>query len=64
MHIPEEFDHLIECFWDGSIARAKTLDEWAGNAVRMLSAHQRAVVKPFIADLLSRDLPDRELNRI
>lgn len=64
MKIPEEFDYLTQCFWDGSHARAKTLDEWVSNAVRLLNAHQKAVVRPFIEDVLSRDLSDKELNRI
>jgi hypothetical protein len=64
MDTPKEFDYLIGCFWDGSHAEAKTLDEWVGNAVRLLNPHQKAVVKPFIEDLLTGNLPDKELNRI
>ncbi len=64
MKIPKEFDYLVGCFWDGSHARAKTLDEWVGNAVRLLNSHQKAVVKRFIDDLLSRDLSDKDLNQI
>ncbi len=64
MKVPEEFDYLTRCFWDGSHAEAKTLDEWVANAVRLLNAHQKAAIKPFIAEVLSRDLSDKELNRI
>ncbi|MBA4234247.1 MAG: hypothetical protein C0465_27125 [Ralstonia sp.] len=64
MKIPKEFDYLVGCFWDGSHAEAKTLDEWVGNAVRLLNAHQKTVVKPFIEDVLRRDLSDKELYRI
>ena len=64
MDTPKEFNYLVGCFWYGSHAEATTLDEGVGNDVRMLNSHQKAVVKPFIEDLLSRDLPDKELNRI
>ena len=64
MHVPEEFDYLIGCFWNGSLERAKSLDEWVSNAVRLLNARQKAIVKPFLDDVLSRNLPDGELQRI
>ncbi|MGD9670855.1 MAG: hypothetical protein AB7U75_17735 [Hyphomicrobiaceae bacterium] len=64
MKIPKEFDYLTQCFWDGSHAEAKSLDEWVGSAVRMLNSHQKAVVKPFIQDVLRRNLSDKEMNRI
>ena len=64
MRIPEEFDYLIGCFWDGSIEEAKSLDEWVSNAVRLLDARKKAVVKPFLDDVLSRDLPDKDLQRL
>lgn len=64
MRVPEEFDYLTQCFWDGSHEEAKTLEEWVAKAVGLLNAHQKAVVKPFVDDLLSRDLPDKELHRI
>lgn len=64
MNIPKEFDYLIGCFWNGSHKEAKTLDEWVSNAVGMLNAHEKAVIKPFIEDVLSRNLPDKELTRI
>lgn len=44
--------------------RGKYTRRVGGNAVRMLNPHQKAVVKPFIEDVLRRDLPDKELNRI
>lgn len=64
MRVPEEFDFLTHCFWNGSLERAKNLDEWVSNAVRLLDARKKAVVKPFLDDVLSRNLPDKELQRI
>lgn len=64
MHVPEEFDYLTSCFWNGSLERANSLDEWVENAVRLLNSQQKAVVKPFLDDVLSRDLPDKELQSI
>jgi len=64
MQVPEEFDFLIGCFWNGSLERASSLDEWISNAVRLLDARKKAVVQPFLEDVLSRNLPDQELQRI
>ena len=64
MQVPEEFDYLTQCFWDGSHEEANTLEEWVGNAVRLLDDKKKRVVKSFVIDLLSRNLPDRELQRI
>ncbi len=64
MHVPEEFDYLVGCFWNGSLERANSLDDWVSNAVRLLNARQKVVVKSFLDDVLSRNLTDKELQRI
>jgi len=64
MYVPEEFDFLIGCFWDGSLQRATSLDDWVSKAVRLLDAQKKAVVKPFIDELLISNLSDQELQRI
>ena len=64
MQVPKEFDYLTQCFWDGSLERARSLDEWVSKAVRLLDARKKAVVKPFIDEVLSGNLPDHELQRI
>ena len=64
MLVPEEFKYLTRCFWDGSHQEAKSLAEWVSNAVRLLDVRQKAVVQPFLDDVLSRNLPDNELQRI
>jgi len=33
MRVPEEFDFLTHCFWNGSLERAKNLDEWVSKIV-------------------------------
>jgi hypothetical protein len=61
MNIPDEFNYLVNCFWDGSIHEASSLDEWVSNAVRLVSEDKRNVVRPYLADLLSRGLNEVEL---
>ena len=61
INIPDEFNHLVNCFWDGSIHEASSLDEWVSNAVRLVSEDKRKMVRPYLADLLRRNLRDTEL---
>ena len=64
MLVPEDFKYLTQCFWNGSLEEAKTLDDWVSNAVRLLNARQKVVVKSFLDDVISRNLTDKELQRI
>ncbi|MFA5948808.1 MAG: hypothetical protein WC807_00840 [Hyphomicrobium sp.] len=64
MLVPEKFKYLTRCFWFGSHERARSLDEWVTNAVRLLDARKKAVVKPFLDEALIRNLSDKELQNI
>jgi hypothetical protein len=64
MLVPEEFDRLVQCFYQGSSAEVSTMEEWVALALKYLNKQQRAVVKRFLQELLAQNLTDAELQRI
>jgi hypothetical protein len=64
MLVPKEFDHVVECFYQGSDEEVSTMEEWIAFALEYLNKQQRAVVKRFLQELLAQNLTDAELQRI
>jgi hypothetical protein len=64
MLVPKEFDHVVQCFYQGSSAEVSTMEEWVALALRCSDKKQQAVVKRFLQELLAQNLTDAELQRI
>lgn len=64
MLVPKEFDHVVECFYQGSDEEISTMEEWVAKALRCSNKQDQAVVKRFLQELLAQDLRDAELQRI
>jgi hypothetical protein len=64
MLVPKKFDHVVQCFYQGSSAEVSTMEEWVALALRCSDKKQQAVVKRFLQELLAQNLTDAELQRI
>lgn len=62
--VPVEFKRFTRLFLQGSHETAKDLSEFIRQAVRLLDADQKPVVKSYIAELLASGLDERALNGI
>ncbi|GAB1716632.1 MAG: hypothetical protein NTAFB05_16740 [Nitrobacter sp.] len=64
MLVPKEFDHVVQCFYQGSSAEVSSMDEWVAKALRCSNKQDQAVVKRFLQELLAQNPTDAELERI
>lgn len=64
MRLPQEFKHLAQCFYQGSAKEISSPEEWVALALEHLNKKQRAVVKQFLEELLSRNPSGAELQQI
>ncbi len=65
MKIPFELDQLIGCFYAGSRDGIDTLEEWVESVVKShRSKNQKAVIKPYLDDLLSGQYSDAQLEEV
>ena len=52
MNVPEEFQRLTRCFWNGSHRDAATPEQWIARAAGLNSPEQLAVCRAFLNELL------------
>jgi hypothetical protein len=64
MVVPKEFDHVVQCFYQGSSAEVSTMEDWVAKALRCSNKQDQAVVKRFLQELLAQNPTDAELGRI
>lgn len=65
MKTPFEVDQLIGCFYAGSKDGIDTLEEWVESVVRFhRSEKQKAIIKPFLDEILSGKYTDEQLKEI
>ena len=65
MPVPQEFSHLAECFYSRSDLEYASAEEWVHATVRdTMSDKQRAVVRRYLAELLSGPASDADLMKI
>jgi hypothetical protein len=64
MVVPKEFDHVVQCFYQGSSAEVSTMEEWVALSLSFSNKQKQAVVKRFLQELLAQDLTEAELQRI
>ena len=64
LDVPHEFERFTRTFWQGSHEEATDESEWIGNALRLSTSSQRAVIKRFLEDLLSSDADGETLQRV
>jgi hypothetical protein len=64
MVVPKEFDHVVQCFYQGSSAEVSSMEEWVALALSFSNKQKQAVVKRFLQELLAQDLTEAELQRI
>ena len=65
MKTPFEVDQLIGCFYTGSRDGIDALEEWVESVVRFhRSEKQKAVIKPYLDELLSGQYSDVQLEDV
>ena len=64
MEVPEEFKHFTQCFLQGSDREAADEKDWIVRALQLNTSAQRAIIKHFLDDLLSADVPVETLQRV
>lgn len=64
MLVPKEFDHVVQCFYQGSSAEVSSMEEWVALALGYSNRQDQAIVKRFLQELLAQNLTDAELGRI
>jgi hypothetical protein len=62
--VPVEFKRFTRLFLQGSHEWAKDMPEFIRQAVRLLEAEQKPVVKSYVAQLLASGLDEHALNDI
>jgi len=64
MHIPEEFRYLVLCFHQDIDREASSEEELVTVLLEFLNPDKKAVVRSFLADLLSRNPSGAELQQM
>jgi hypothetical protein len=62
--VPVEFKRFTRLFLQGSHETAKDMPEFIRQAVRLLDADQKPVVKSYVGELLGNGLDEHALNGI